>query len=87
MTLRAKQLDDWCTDFLQRHPDAVVLHLGCGLDGRVFRLDPPPSVLWFDVDQACLTDGPHVEVDHPGTWTHFSCEQHADGLWYLYLSN
>jgi O-methyltransferase involved in polyketide biosynthesis len=28
-----------------------VLHLGCGLDGRVFRLDPPPSVLWFDIDQ------------------------------------
>ena len=38
-------------DFLARHPDALVLHLGCGLDGRVFRLDPPPSVLWFDLDQ------------------------------------
>ncbi len=36
---------------------------------------------------ACLADRPHVEVDHPGVWTHFSCEQHADGLWYLYLSN
>lgn len=41
-----------CADFLARHPDAVVLHLGCGLDGRAFRLDPPPSVLWFDLDQA-----------------------------------
>lgn len=36
---------------------------------------------------ACMADGPVVEVDNPGTWTHFSCEQHADGLWYLYLSN
>lgn len=54
VALRAKQLDDWCADFLQRHPDAVVLHLGCGLDGRAFRLAPPPSVLWFDLDQ------PHV---------------------------
>ncbi len=51
VALRAKQLDDWCADFLQRHPDAVVLHLGCGLDGRAFRLDVPPAVQWFDLDQ------------------------------------
>jgi len=51
VALRAKQLDDWCADFLGRHPDAVVLHLGCGLDGRAFRLDVPASVLWFDLDQ------------------------------------
>ena len=51
VVLRAKQLDDWCADFLARHPDAVVVHLGCGLDGRVFRLDVPESVLWFDLDQ------------------------------------
>lgn len=51
VTLRAKQLDEWCADFLKRQPDAIVLHLGCGLDGRVFRLAPPPSVLWFDLDQ------------------------------------
>jgi O-methyltransferase involved in polyketide biosynthesis len=51
VALRAKQLDVWCADFLARHPDAVVLHLGCGLDGRAFRLDVPPSVQWFDLDQ------------------------------------
>ena len=56
VALRAKQLDDWCADFLVRHPDAVVLHLGCGLDGRAFRLDPPPSVLWFDVDQPAVIE-------------------------------
>lgn len=51
VALRAKQIDDWSTDFLARHPDAVVLHLGCGLDSRAFRLAVPPSVLWFDLDQ------------------------------------
>lgn len=51
VALRAKKFDDWCADYLSRHPDAVVLHLGCGLDGRAFRLDLPPSVSWFDVDQ------------------------------------
>lgn len=51
VALRAKQFDDWSADFLTRHPNAVVLHLGCGLDGRAFRLDVPASVSWFDVDQ------------------------------------
>jgi methyltransferase (TIGR00027 family) len=56
VALRAKQLDDWCADFLARHPDAVVVHLGCGLDGRAFRLKPPPSVLWFDIDQPAVIE-------------------------------
>ncbi|OBA62696.1 methyltransferase [Mycobacterium sp. 1100029.7] len=56
VALRAKQLDDWCADFLQRHPESVVLHLGCGLDGRAFRLDVPPAVQWFDLDQASVID-------------------------------
>src|SRR5271166_1604237 len=56
VALRAKQLDDWCADFLRRHPDAVVLHLGCGLDGRAFRLALPPAVLWFDVDQPSVIE-------------------------------
>ncbi len=51
VTMRAKQLDDWCTGFLRRHPSAVVLHLGCGMDTRAFRLHPPETAQWFDVDQ------------------------------------
>jgi methyltransferase (TIGR00027 family) len=56
VVLRAKQLDDWCTDFLGRHPEAVVLHLGCGLDGRAFRLEVPPTVRWFDIDQPAVIE-------------------------------
>ena len=48
---RAKLIDDAARAFLARHDEAVVLHLGCGLDSRVLRLDPRPSVRWFDVDQ------------------------------------
>jgi O-methyltransferase involved in polyketide biosynthesis len=47
---RACQLDSWTKDFLAQHPGANVLHLACGLDSRVFRVDPPTSVAWFDVD-------------------------------------
>lgn len=56
VVLRAKRLDDWCADFLSTHPDAVVLHLGCGLDGRAFRLAVPPSVRWFDIDQPAVIE-------------------------------
>lgn len=51
VTMRAKQLDDWTTDFLRRYPNAVVLHLGCGMDTRAFRLHRADTVQWFDVDQ------------------------------------
>ena len=48
--MRARRLDDWSAAFLARRPDAVVLHLGCGLDSRAFRLAPPAPAEWFDVD-------------------------------------
>jgi len=50
VALHAMKFDAWTTDFLNRHPDAVVLHLGCGLDSRAFRLMRPPGVQWFDID-------------------------------------
>ena len=50
IAMRARQFDLWTAEFLGGHPNAVVLHLGCGLDSRVFRLDPSPAVSWFDVD-------------------------------------
>lgn len=50
IALRAKQLDDWTSAFLAEHQKATVLHLACGLDTRVHRLDPPSSVRWLDVD-------------------------------------
>jgi O-methyltransferase involved in polyketide biosynthesis len=48
--IRAKTFDTWTAEFIARTPDATVLHLGCGLDSRLFRLDPPASVRWFEVD-------------------------------------
>ena len=50
MPLRARQYDEWLREFLAAHRDAVVLNLGCGLDTRVSRIDPPTSVRWFDID-------------------------------------
>ena len=50
LPMRAKQLDGWTREFLAAHPSATVLNLGCGLDSRVFRIDPPATVRWYDVD-------------------------------------
>jgi O-methyltransferase involved in polyketide biosynthesis len=50
LALRAKAFDDWTRSFLERHESPVVLNLGCGLDSRVFRVDPSEDVAWFDVD-------------------------------------
>ena len=49
-TLRAKMLDDRVRDFVVRHPDALVVDLGAGLDSGFYRVDPPPSVDWYSVD-------------------------------------
>ena len=44
IAVRAKTLDDVVRRFIADHPDAVVLDLGAGLDDRIFRVDPPPTV-------------------------------------------
>lgn len=50
VTVRTAQFDIWASQFLAVHPQATVVHLGCGLDSRVFRLHPGPGVEWYDVD-------------------------------------
>lgn len=50
IAVRAKRFDELVRRFVVDHPDAIVLDLGAGLDGRVFRVDPPATVGWFDVD-------------------------------------
>jgi O-methyltransferase involved in polyketide biosynthesis len=47
---RARFFDAWTREFLVNHPRATVLHLGAGLDSRVWRIDPGPDVRWYDVD-------------------------------------
>jgi O-methyltransferase involved in polyketide biosynthesis len=56
VTTRSAHFDRWARQFLAVHPESVVLHLGCGLDARFFRLDPGPGVEWYDVDYPDVTD-------------------------------
>jgi O-methyltransferase involved in polyketide biosynthesis len=56
VTTRSAHFDKWARQFLAVHPEAVVLHLGCGLDSRYYRLHPDPSVEWYDVDYPDVAD-------------------------------
>jgi O-methyltransferase involved in polyketide biosynthesis len=47
---RGKVFDRAVSDFISAHDECTVVHLGAGMDSRVFRLDPPTTVRWFDVD-------------------------------------
>jgi O-methyltransferase involved in polyketide biosynthesis len=49
--LRNRQIDRYAQDFLARHPDAVVVHIGCGLDARFERVaERNGQVEWYDLD-------------------------------------
>ena len=50
VAVRAKILDEMVRRFVLREPDAVVLDLGAGLDGRISRVNPPHTVDWYDID-------------------------------------
>jgi O-methyltransferase involved in polyketide biosynthesis len=53
--LRAKMLDDRVRAFVAKHPDAVVVDLGAGLDSGFYRVAPPASVHWYSVDLPGIT--------------------------------
>ena len=48
MAMRAAVFDRWTARMLEARPEAVVLHLGCGLDSRCQRVGG--SNLWYDMD-------------------------------------
>lgn len=47
---RGKVFDQRVREFVAANPECTVLHLGAGMDSRVYRIDPPPTVRWYDVD-------------------------------------
>jgi O-methyltransferase involved in polyketide biosynthesis len=47
--LRNRELDRYARDFLAHNPEAVVVHIGCGLDSRFDRVDDG-RVEWYDLD-------------------------------------
>ncbi len=49
MGMRAHVFDKWVKEKISNLTDCVVLHLGCGLDSRIYRVGEK-NCLWYDVD-------------------------------------
>lgn len=49
LALRGRAFDRVCRDFMKAHPGAGVVHIGCGLDTRFWRVDDG-HVFWYDLD-------------------------------------
>lgn len=49
IVIRTEILDNATKTFMERHPDAVIISIGCGLDTRYSRLDNG-SIHWYDLD-------------------------------------
>ena len=49
MSLRASIIDELTNKYLSSHKDAMVIHLGCGLDSRNLRVNQD-YYKWYDID-------------------------------------
>lgn len=49
IVIRTEILDNATRTFMERHPDGVIISIGCGLDTRYSRLDNG-SIYWYDLD-------------------------------------
>ena len=58
IAVRTELLDKGVKTFLKRHPQGLVVNMGCGLDARFFRLDNG-STTWIDVDLSEVIDIRH----------------------------
>ena len=56
--MRLREFDRRTQDFLARTPEAVVVHIGCGLDTRFERVDNG-RVEWYDLDLPEVIDLRH----------------------------
>lgn len=49
MGMRSAVFDRWLAEEMRNDPQAVILHIGCGMDSRIDRVGADGH-LWFDVD-------------------------------------
>ncbi len=49
MAMRSAIYDEWVKQEIENNPDAIVLHIGCGMDSRVKRVSAE-NIHWYDID-------------------------------------
>jgi O-methyltransferase involved in polyketide biosynthesis len=78
--LRNRQIDQHAQDFLKRNPDAVVVHIGCGLDARFERVDNG-RVEWYDLDLPEVIELRQKLIGGEGGRYHFLAGSVLDSAW------
>jgi len=78
--LRNREFDRSARDFLARRPDAVVVHIGCGLDSRFERVDDG-KVEWYDLDVPEVIELRKQFVGGEGPRYHFLAYSAFDPAW------
>ncbi len=81
LILRNREIDRYARDFMDCHPDAVVVHLGCGLDARFERVDND-RVTWYDLDLPAVIDLRRQFIGAEGGRYHFIAGSAFDEAWF-----
>jgi O-methyltransferase involved in polyketide biosynthesis len=80
LILRNREFDRYARDFLARYPEAVIVHIGCGLDSRFERVDNG-KVEWYDLDLPEVIELRRKFISDEGERYHFLACSAFDGTW------
>lgn len=75
-----REMDRYARDFLSRHPEAVVVHIGCGLDSRFERVDNG-RVVWYDLDLPDVIDLRRKFIGDEGECYHLLACSVLEDIW------
>ncbi len=78
--LRLREFDRYTRDFLARYPEAVVVHIGCGLDTRFERVDNG-KLEWYDLDLPEVIELRRKLIGGEGARHHFLGCSVFDSAW------
>jgi O-methyltransferase involved in polyketide biosynthesis len=78
--LRNLEFDRYTRDFLARYPEAVVVHIGCGLDSRFERVDNG-TVEWYDLDLPEVIELRRKLIGGEGERYHFLASSVLEEAW------
>jgi methyltransferase (TIGR00027 family) len=79
--LRNLEIDNLTRDFLARHREAAVVHIGCGLDSRFERVDNGRAQ-WYDLDLPEVIDLRRKLLGGDSPRYHLLAASAFDGKWF-----
>jgi O-methyltransferase involved in polyketide biosynthesis len=80
LVLRNRELDRYARDFMDRYRQAIVVHIGCGLDSRFERVDNG-RVEWYDLDLPEVIELRRKFIGDEGVRYHFLACSVFDSAW------